>query len=56
VHSVPFVEAIATIIARYAPAAEDRGHLRQVAEAIVVYEREFYNALVENSVEKINCM
>jgi thiaminase len=47
VHSVPFVEAIATIIARYAPAAEDRAHLHQVAEAIVVYEREFYDALVE---------
>ena len=46
VHSVPFVEAIANIIARYAPTAEDRTHLRQVAEAIVVYEREFYDALV----------
>jgi thiaminase len=46
VHSTPFVEAIATIIARYAPTAEDRAHLRQVAEAIVVYEREFYDALV----------
>jgi thiaminase len=47
VHSVPFVEAIATIIARYAPTAEDHAHLRQVAEAIVVYEREFYDALVD---------
>ena len=47
VHGVAFVEAIAGIIARYAPSAEDRAHLRQVAEAIVVYEREFYDALVE---------
>jgi thiaminase len=47
VHGTPFVEAIATIIARYAPTAEDRAHLRQVAEAIVVYEREFYDALVD---------
>jgi pyrroloquinoline quinone (PQQ) biosynthesis protein C len=46
VHSVPFVEAIARIIARYAPTAAARTHLRQVAEAIVVYEREFYDALV----------
>lgn len=46
VHSMPFVEAIASIIARYAPTAEDRVHLRQVAEAIVVYEREFYDALI----------
>lgn len=46
-HSVPFVEAISGIIARYAPTAEDRTHLSQVAEAIVVYEREFYDALVE---------
>ena len=46
VHRVPFVEAIASIIARYAPTAEARTHLRQVAEAIVVYEREFYDALV----------
>jgi thiaminase len=45
VHSAPFVEAIATIIARYAPTADDRAHLRQVAEAIAVYEREFYDAL-----------
>jgi thiaminase len=45
VHSVPFVEAIASIIARYAPTAKDRAHLRQVAEAVVVYEREFYDAL-----------
>jgi thiaminase (transcriptional activator TenA) len=49
VHSVPFVEAIATIIARYAPTAEDRAHLRQVAEAIVVYEREFYDALMQSA-------
>ncbi len=47
VHGTPFVEAIATIIARYAPAAEDRIHLRQVTEAIVVYEREFYDALMK---------
>jgi hypothetical protein len=47
VHSVPFVDAIATIIARYAPTADDRAHLRQVAEAIVLYEREFYDALVK---------
>jgi thiaminase (transcriptional activator TenA) len=47
VHSVAFVDAIATIIARYASTAVDRTHLRQVAEAIVVYEREFYDALVE---------
>jgi thiaminase len=46
VHSAPFIEAIASIIARYAPTAEDRTHLRQVAGAIVVYEREFYDALV----------
>jgi thiaminase len=46
VHSVPFVDAIAAIIARYAPTAADRSHLRRVAEAIVVYEREFYDALV----------
>jgi pyrroloquinoline quinone (PQQ) biosynthesis protein C len=48
VHTVPFVEAIATIIARYAPTAENRTHLHQVAEAIVVYEREFYDALVDS--------
>jgi thiaminase len=47
VYSVPFVEAIAAIIARYAPTPEDRAHLRQVAEAIVAYEREFYDALVD---------
>jgi thiaminase len=47
VHSVPFVDAIAGIIARYAPTADDRAHLRQVAEAIVLYEREFYDALVD---------
>jgi hypothetical protein len=46
VHSAPFVEAIATIIARYAPTAHDRAHLQQVAEAIVVYEQEFYDALM----------
>jgi thiaminase len=46
VHSASFVEAIAAIIARYAPTAADRAHLRQVAEAVVVYEREFYDALV----------
>jgi thiaminase len=45
VHSGPFVEAIATIIARYAPTAQDRAHLQQVAEAIVAYEQEFYDAL-----------
>jgi thiaminase len=50
VHSVPFVEAIARIITRYAPTAEDHAHLRQVAEAIVVYEREFYDALVGGKV------
>jgi thiaminase len=49
VHSLPFVEAVATVIARHAPAAADRAHLRQVAEAIVVYEREFYDALIENT-------
>src|SRR5919108_5200663 len=49
VHSLPFVEAIAGIITRYAPTADDRAHLRQVAEAIVVYEREFYDALIDNS-------
>jgi hypothetical protein len=47
VHSTSFVEAIAAIIARYAPTAEDRAHLCQVAEAIVMYEREFYDALVD---------
>jgi thiaminase len=47
VHSVSFVDAIATIIARYAPTAADRSHLRQVAEAIAVYEREFYDALID---------
>ena len=49
VHSMPFVEAIAGIITRYAPTADDRAHLRQVAEAIVVYEREFYDALIGSS-------
>jgi thiaminase len=49
VHSAPFVEAIATIIARYAPMAGYRAHLRQVARAIVVYEREFYDALIEGT-------
>jgi thiaminase len=48
VHSLPFVEAIAGIITRYAPTAADRAHLRQVAEAIVVYEREFYDALIDD--------
>jgi thiaminase len=47
VHSAPFVEAVATIIARYAPSAADRAHLRRVAAAIVVYERDFYDALIE---------
>jgi len=46
VHSAPFVEAIATIIARYAPTAHDRAHLQQVAEAMVAYEQEFYDALM----------
>jgi thiaminase len=46
VHNRPFVESIATIITHYAPTAEDRAHLRQVAEAIIVYEQEFYDALV----------
>jgi thiaminase len=48
VHSASFVEAVAAIIARYAPSHADRAHLQQVAEAIVVYEREFYDALIEN--------
>jgi thiaminase len=48
VQSAPFVETIATIIARYAPSPADRAHLQQVAEAIVVYEREFYDALAES--------
>jgi thiaminase len=47
VHSAPFVEAIATIIARYAPSPDDRAHLRHVAAAIVAYEREFYDALLD---------
>jgi thiaminase len=46
VHSAPFVDAIATIIARYAPTAQDRAHLQQVAEAMVAYEQEFYDALM----------
>ena len=46
VYSGPFVEAIASIIARYALTSADRTHLCQVAEAILVYEREFYDALV----------
>jgi thiaminase len=46
VHGAPFVDAIATIIARYAPPAQDRAHLQQVAEAIVAYEQEFYDALM----------
>jgi len=46
VHSGPFVEAIASIIIRYAPTAADRTHLSQVAEAIVVYGREFYDVLI----------
>jgi thiaminase len=50
VHSAPFVEAIANIIACYAPTADDRARLRQVAAAIVVYEREFYDALADESV------
>jgi thiaminase len=48
VHSASFVESIATIIACYATSPADRAHLQQVAEAIVVYEREFYDALVES--------
>jgi hypothetical protein len=48
-HSAPFVDAIATIIARYVPTADDRVHLSQVAEAIAVYEREFYDALVDSA-------
>ena len=50
VHSAPFVDAIATIIARYAPTAGDRAHLRQVAEAVVIYEQEFYDALADTGV------
>ena len=46
VHSAPFVEAIAKIIARYAPTAQDRAHLQQVTEAIVAYEQDFYDALM----------
>jgi len=46
VHSAPFVQAIACIIARYAPTAEDRTRLRQVAAAILAYEQAFYDALV----------
>jgi thiaminase len=47
VHSAPFVDAIAGIIARYAPSPNDRAHLHQVAAAIVAYEREFYDALLD---------
>jgi thiaminase len=50
VHSAPFVDAIVDIIARYAPTADDRARLRQVAAAIVAYEREFYDALADESV------
>jgi hypothetical protein len=32
--------------ARYAPTAHDRAHLQQVAEAIVAYEQDFYDALM----------
>ena len=46
VHSAAFVDAIATIIARHAPAAQDRAHLQQVVETIVAYEQEFYDALM----------
>jgi hypothetical protein len=40
------VDAIATIIARHAPASQDRAHLQQVVETIVAYEQEFYDALM----------
>jgi hypothetical protein len=33
------VDAIATIIACYAPTVHDRAHLQQVAEAMVAYGR-----------------
>ena len=46
VHSAHFVGAIAAIIARYAPTAQDRAHLQQIVEAIVAYEQEFYDALM----------
>jgi thiaminase len=46
VHSAAFVDAIATIIARYAPTAQDRAHLSQVVKAIMAYEQEFYDALM----------
>jgi len=46
VHSAPFVDAVATIIARYAPTAPEHAHLQQVAEAMVVYEQDFYDALM----------
>jgi hypothetical protein len=53
VHSAPFIEAVATMITCHAPTAENRTHLRQVAEASVVYEREFYDTLVDRMLQAL---